>query len=169
MNTSDSILVITLIFIAWQAFETRRSVNLSITKEQPLLEIEFKNNGAEIELRNIGNSPAYSPSIESLKITGGESFDFDPLHDSLAPILQGESRKVWMHHTKKNEGSIHSFTESIPVLKSAIINSTSNIPTQLNLEYFDKNGIKLIRNLYIKISGSNLAGDQKIYTTTSSE
>jgi len=42
MTLSDFILLITGIFIAWQAWETRKLAELTRVKDQPLLEVEFK-------------------------------------------------------------------------------------------------------------------------------
>ena len=167
MNLSDFILSITAIFIGWQSWETRRLVKLTKIKDQPLIEVEFQNQGAEITLKNIGQSPAYSPSISSIEITINEHLDFDPLHSSRLPILINESRKVWMHHQRVNEKSIGGFVESAPVLKNFVI--SKNTPTKIILQYFDKDGVKLRRNLYIKVSGNKISGDQKIYTTTTCE
>ena len=167
MNLSDFILLITGIFIAWQAWETRRLAELTRIKDQPLLEVLFPNNEAKVQLKNIGQSPAYSPSISSIEIAVNEHLDFDPLHTSLLPILPGESREVWMHHQLVSAGSIGSFVESGPVLKNSVINKDA--PTKITLQYFDKDGVKLQRNLYIRVGGNKISGDQQIYTTTTCE
>ncbi len=167
MTLSDFILLITGIFIAWQAWETRQLAKLTRIKDQPLLEVEFQNSGAKVQLKNIGQSPAYSPSISSIEIATNEHLDFDPLHTSRLPIQLGESREVWMHHQKVNEGSIGGFVESAPVLKNFLINKDT--PTKITLQYFDKDGVKLCRDLYIKVSGNKISGNQQIYTTTSCE
>lgn len=167
MTLSDFIFVGTAIFIAWQAWETRRLAELTRTKEQPLLEVDFQNKGAKVSLKNIGQSPAYSPSISSIKIATNEHLDFDPLHTSRLPILPGESREVWMHHQIVSDGSIGGYVESEPVLKNAVVNS--NAPVKISLQYFDKNGEKLHRDLYIKIGGNKISGDQQIYTSTNPE
>jgi hypothetical protein len=168
MSLSDLILLGTGVFIAWQAWETRQLAKLTRIKDQPLLEVEFQNNGAKVQLKNIGQSPAYSPSISSIEIATNEHLDFDPLHTSRLPILPGESREVWMHHQKVSEGSISGFVESAPVLKNFLINKDT--PTiKIVLQYFDKDGVKLCRNLYIKVSGNKISGNQQIYTTTTCE
>lgn len=163
------VLLATGVFIAWQAWETRRLAELTRVKEQPLLEIEFElqKNGAKVLLKNIGQSPAYSPSISSVEIAENEHLDFDPLHASRLPILPGESREVWMHHQRVSNGSISGYLESAPVLEKAIASSKS--PIKITLQYFDKNGEKLSRNLYIKIGGNKISGNQQIYTSTSPE
>ena len=167
MNLPDFILAGTGIFIAWQAWETRRLAELTRIKEQPLLEIEFQNKGAKVLLKNIGQSPAYSPSVSSIQIATNEHLDFDPLHTSRLPILPGESREVWMHHQRVSEGLIGGFVESAPVLQKAVVNI--NVPIKISLQYFDKNGEKLRRILYIKVGGNKISGDQKIYTSTNLE
>lgn len=167
MTLSDFILLITGIFIAWQAWETRRLAELTRIKDQPLLEVEFQNNGAKVLLKNIGQSPAYSSSISSIEIATNEHLDFDPLHTSRLPILPSESRAVWMHHQKVSEGSISGFVESVPVLKNAVINKNS--PIKITVQYFDKDGVKIQRNLYIRVGGNKISGDQQIYTTTTCE
>ena len=167
MEASDYILLVTGFFIAWQAWETRRLSELTRIKDQPLLEVEFHNKGAKVVLKNIGQSPAYSPSISSVEIATNEHLDFDPLHTSLLPIMPDESREVWMHHQRINEGSVSGFVESIPVLKNTVINATA--PVKITLQYFDKVGKKLCRNLYIKVGGNKISGDQQIYTSTNSE
>ena len=167
ITLSDIILLGTGIFIAWQAWETRRLAELTRVKDQPLLEVEFQNKGAKVLLKNIGQSPAYSPSISSIEIATNEHLDFDPLHTSRLPILVGESREVWMHHQRVNEGSIGGFAESAPVLKNFVI--SKDIPTKITLQYFDKNGEKLRRDLYIKVGGNKISGDQQIYTSTNFE
>lgn len=167
MNLSDFILLLTGLFVAWQARETYRLAELTRIKDRPLLEVEFQNKGAKVQLKNIGQSPAYSPSISSVEIAINEHLDFDPLHTSRLPILPGESREVWMHHQKVSEGSISSFADSTPVLKNAIINK--NTPVKIAVQYFDKDGVKLQRNLYIRIGGNKISGDQQIYTTTTWE
>lgn len=167
MTLSDFILVGTAIFIAWQARETRRLAELTRIKDQPLLEVEFQNKGAKVLLKNIGQSPAYSPSISSIEIATNEHLDFDPLHTSRLPILVGESREVWMHHQRVNEGSISGFVESVPVLKNFVV--SKDVPIKITLQYFDKDGVKLQRNLYIRTGGNKISGDQQIYTTTTCE
>lgn len=167
MNLSDFILLATGIFIAWQAWETRKLAELTRIKDQPLLEVEFQSNGAKVILKNIGQSPAYSPSISSIEIAINEHLDFDPLHTSRLPIQLGESREVWMHHQRVDEKSIGGFVESAPVLKNFLINKDT--PTKITLRYFDKDGVKLCRNLYIKVSGNKISGNQQIYTTTTCE
>lgn len=167
MDIADYILLGTMLFVAWQAWETRRLAELTRVQEQPLLEIEFQNKGAEVLLKNIGKSPAYSPSISSVEIAPNEHLDFDPLHASRLPILPGESREVWMHHQRISEGSTRSFVESVPVLKNAVLKSNS--PIKIALQYYDKNGKKLERNLYIKIGGNKISGNQQIYTSTNSD
>lgn len=167
MSVSDFILVITGVFIGWQAWETRRLAELTRIKDQPLLEVEFQNSGAEVVLKNIGSSPAYSPSINPLQVADNEYFGFDPLHNSRLPILPNEVRKVWMHHRSVTENSIGGFVESVPALKSSILNKKEAL--KITLQYFDKDGVKLRRELYIKISGSEISGNQQIYTTTNSE
>jgi len=169
MDLPTFILLITGFFIAWQAWETRQLAKLTRIKDQPLLEVEFQNNGAEVVLKNIGQSPAYSPSIKKLQTADNEYFDFDPSHTSCLPILPGESRKVWMHHRVVTERSISSFVESVPTLQNNIINRNINMPLKISLKYFDKDGVKLLRDLYIKVSGNQISGNQHIYTTTSSE
>lgn len=167
MDLSDYILLGTGLFIAWQAWETRQLAKLTRIKDQPLLEVEFQNDGAKVQLKNIGQSPAYSPSISSIEIAINEHLDFDPLHTSRLPILSGESREVWMHHQKVSEGSIGGFVESAPVLKKFLIKKDTS--TKITLQYFDKDGVKLCRNLYIKVSGNKISGNQQIYTTTTPE
>lgn len=167
MNLSDFILLLTGLFVAWQARETYRLAELTRVKDQPLLEVEFQNKGAKVLLKNIGQSPAYSPSISSVEIATNEHLDFDPLHTSRLPILVGESREVWMHHQRVNEGSIGGFVESAPVLKNFVV--SKNTPIKITLQYFDKDGVKLQRNLYIKVGGNKISGDQQIYTTTTCE
>jgi hypothetical protein len=167
LDFSDLILLITGIFIAWQAWETRRLSELTRTKEQPLLEIEFQSKGAEVLIKNIGQSPAYSPSISSISVASNEHLDFDPLHSSRLPIIPGESRRVWMHHQRISEGSIGGFVESMPVLRKVVENSSD--PIKIVLQYFDKNGEKLNRVLYIKVGGNKISGDQQIYTSTNPE
>lgn len=167
MDISTLIFLATGLFIAWQAWETRRLAELTRVKEQPLLEVEFQNKGAKVSLKNIGQSPAYSPSISSIEIAANEHLDFDPLHISRLPILPGESREVWMHHQLVSEGSFGGYVESIPVLKNTAINS--NTPIKISLQYFDKNGEKLCRNLYIKVGGNKISGDQQVYTSTNPE
>ena len=167
MSLSDFILLVTGVFIAWQAWETRRLANLTRIKDQPLLEVEFQNSGAKVVLKNIGQSPAYSPSISSIEITTNEHLDFDPLYTSRLSILPGQSREVWMHHQRVSENSIGGFVDSTPVLKDAVISASS--PLKISVQYFDKDGVKLCRNLYIKISGNRIGDNQQIYTSTSSE
>jgi len=167
MDFPTSILLLTGLFIAWQAWETRRLAELTRIKDQPLLEIEFQNNGAKVLLKNIGQSPAYSPSISSIEIATNEHLDFDPLHTSRLPILPGESREVWMHHQCVGKGSISSFAESAPVLKNTVINKDA--PIKITLRYFGKNGEKLCRDLYIKVGGNKISGNQQIYTSTNLE
>ncbi len=167
MNIADYILLGTMLFVAWQAWETRRLAELTRVQERPLLEVEFQNKGAKVLLKNIGKSPAYSPSISSIEIATNEHLDFDPLHTSRLPILSGESREVWMHHQRINEGSIGGFMESVPVLKNTVMNTTT--PIKISLQYFDKDGEKLKRDLYIKVGGNKISGDQQIYTSTNSE
>ena len=167
MTLSDFILLVTGIFIAWQAWETRRLAELTRIKDQPLLEVLFPNNGAKVQIKNIGQSPAYSPSISSIEIATNEHLDFDPLHTSRLPIQLGESREVWMHHQKVNEGSISGFVESATVLKNFVIGKNS--PIKIILQYFDKDGVNLCRNLYIRLGGNTISGDQQIYTTTTCE
>jgi len=167
MSLSDLILLLTGLFVAWQARETYRLAELTRTQEQPLLEIDFQNKGAKVLLKNIGKSPAYSPSISSIEIATNEHLDFDPLHTSRLPILPAENREVWMHHQRVSEGSIGGFVESTPVLKNAVANSQT--PIKITLQYFGKNGEKLQRDLYIKIGGNKISGDQQIYTTTNPE
>lgn len=167
MTLSDFILVGTAIFIAWQAWETRRLAELTRVKEQPLLDVDFQNKGAKVLLKNIGQSPAYSPSISSIEIATNEHLDFDPLHTSRLPILPDESREVWMHHQRVSDESVGGYVESVPVLKNVVTNS--NVPIKIILQYFDKNGEKLSRNLYIKIGGNKISGDQQIYTSTNPE
>ena len=167
MNLSDFILLITGIFIAWQARETYRLAELTRIKDRPLLEVEFQNKGAKVLLKNIGQSPAYSPSISSIEIATNEHLDFDPLHTSRLPILVGESREVWMHHQCVNEGSIGGFVESAPVLKNFVV--SKDAPIKIALQYFDKDGVKLQRTLYIRVGGNKISGDQQIYTTTTCE
>ena len=164
---SDAILLATMFVIASQAWETRRLVELTRIKDQPFLEIEFQNKGAEVLLKNLGQSPAYSPSVTSIEIAGNEHLYFDPLYTSRLPILPGESREVWMHHQRVGEGSTNSFAESAPVLKNFVINQDS--PIKITLRYFDKNGEKLYRDLFIKVGGNKISGDQQIYTSTSPE
>ncbi|MCX6715635.1 MAG: hypothetical protein NT077_01300 [Candidatus Taylorbacteria bacterium] len=168
MTASEIILSITGIFIAWQAWETRKLAKLTRIKDQPLLEVEFQNQGTEVVLKNLGQSPAYSPLINSLQITNNEYFDFDPLHSSRLSILPGESRKVWMHHRIVTERSIGGFLESIPALKNSILNRRINTPFKMDLQYFDKDGVKLTRSLYVKIGGNEVSGGRYIYTSTSS-
>ncbi len=167
MDLSNTILLITGFFIAWQAWETRRLAVLTRIKDQPLLEVEFQSNGAKVLLKNIGQSPAYSPSISSIEIATNERLDFDPLHTSRLPIQLGESREVWMHHQRVDEKSIGGFVESAPVLKNFLISKTT--PTKITLRYFDKDGVKICRDLYIKVSGNKISGNQQIYTTTTCE
>lgn len=167
MDVSTFILLLTGLFIAWQAWETRRLAELTRIKNQPLLEVEFQNKGAKVLLKNIGESPAYSPSISSIEIAANEHLDFDPLHTSRLPILPGDSREVWMHHQRVNEGSINSFAESVSILKSTIINTGT--PIKITVQYFDKNGEKLCRDLYIKIGGNKISGNQQIYVSTNLE
>lgn len=167
MTLSDFILLITGIFIAWQAWETRRLAELTRIKDQPFLEVLSPNNGAKFQLKNIGQSSAYSPSISSIKIALNEHLDFDPLHTSRLPILPGEIREVWMHHQRVSIGSISGFVESGLVLKNSVI--SKDTPTKITLQYFDKDGVELHRNLYIRIGGNKISGDQQIYTTTTRE
>ena len=167
ISLSDIILIVTGIVIAWQAWETRRLAELTRVKDQPLLEVHFQNNGAKVQLKNIGQSPAYSPSISSVEIAVNEHLDFDPLHTSRLPILPGESREVWMHHQKVSDGSISSFADSAPVLKKTVINK--NTPVKIAVQCFDKDGVKIQRNLYIRVGGNKISGDQSIYTTTTPE
>lgn len=167
MDLPNAILILTGLFIAWQAWETRKLAELTRIKDQPLLEVEFQNDGAKVELKNIGQSPAYSPSISSIEIATNEHLDFDPLHTSRLPILLGESREVWMHHQKVSEGSIGGFVESASVLKNFLINKDT--PTKITLQYFDKDSVKICRDLYIKVSGNKISGNQQIYTTTTCE
>src|SRR3989344_47703 len=167
MDIPSVILLITGVFIAWQAWETRRLAVLTRIKDQPLLEIEFQSDGAKVLLKNIGRSPAYSPSIRSIKIATYEHLDFDPLHTSRLPILPGQSREVWMHHQRVAEGAISGFVESALVLKNFVI--SKDTPTKITLQYFDKDGVKLQRNLYIRVGGNKISGDQQIYTTTTCE
>ncbi len=164
MDLSSTILLITGLFIAWQAWETRRLATLTRIKDQPLLEVLFPNNKAKVQLKNIGQSPAYSPSISSIEIAINEHLDFDPLYTSRLPILPGENREFWMHHRRVSEGSIGGFGESVSVLQKALVNS--KVPIKIDLQYFDKNGEKIQRNLYIKVGGNKIIGDQQIYTTT---
>lgn len=167
VNLSDIIVLITGAFVAWQAWETRRLAELTRIKDQPLLEVEFPNKGARILLKNIGQSPAYSPSIDSLCIGINERLDFDPLHTSRLPVLPGESREVWMHHLHMTKGSMSSFVDSMPVLKNAVMDNGT--PIKIMLQYFDKNGTKLQRTLYIRVGGNKISGDQIIYATTTCE
>jgi len=167
MSLSDLILLLTGLFVAWQARETYRLAELTRIKDRPLLEVEFQNKGAKVLLKNIGQSPAYSPSISSIEIATNEHLDFDPLHTSRLPILIGESREVWMHHQRVDKGSIGSFVESAPVLKNFVV--SKDTPTKIRLQYFDKDGVKLQRNLYIRVGGNKISGDQQIYTTTTCE
>ncbi len=167
MDLSDYILLGTGLFVAWQAWETRQLAKLTRVKDQPLLEVEFQNKGAKVLLKNIGQSPAYSPSISSIEIATNEHLDFDPLHTSRLPILVGESRDVWMHHQRVDQGSIEGFVESAPVLKNFVI--SKDTPIKITLQYFDKDSVKLQRDLYIKVGGNKISGDQQIYTTTTCE
>lgn len=167
MSLSDFILLITGVFIAWQAWETRRLAKLTRVKDQPLLEVEFQNSGAKVQLKNTGQSPAYSPSISSIEIATNEHLDFDPLHNSRLPILPGESREVWMHHQRVSESSISGFVESAPVLKNFVV--SKDTPTKITLQYFDKDGVKLQRKLYIRVGGNKISGDRQIYTITTCE
>ena len=169
IDLSTFVLLITGIFIAWQAWETQQLAKLTRIKDQPLLEIEFPNNGAKIVLKNIGRSPAYSPSMSSLQISANERLDFDPLHTSRLPIPNGESQKFWIHHKCIEKGSISSFADSITVLKKAIINRNVSVPFKIVLQYFDKDGVKLKRDLFIKLGGNKISSDQSIYTSTSPE
>ena len=164
IDLPTAVLLLTGVFIAWQAWETRRLAELTRVKDQPFLEIEFQNKGAKVSLKNLGQSPAYSPSISSIEIVANEHLDFDPLHTSRLPILPGESREVWMHHQRVNEGAISGFVESALVLKNFVI--SKDTPTKITLQYFDKNGEKLRRDLYIKVGGNKISGDQQIYTST---
>lgn len=167
MNLSDFISLLVGLFVAWQARETYRLAELTRIKDQPLLEVEFQNKGAKVLLKNIGQSPAYSPSISSIKIATNEYLDFDPLDSSRLPILPGESREVWMHHQRVDKKSVGGFLESTPVLKKAIVNK--NTPMKITLRYFDKDGAKLQRNLYIRVGGNKISEHQQIYTTTTFE
>jgi len=164
MELSDIILLGTGIFIAVQAIQTRKLVRLTEMRELPFLEVEFQNSGATVFLKNIGQSPAYSPSISSIEIANNERLDFDPLQTSRQSILPNESRKVWMHHQKVNEGSIGGFVDSTPILRNFVLNS--NTPVKITLRYFDKIGEKISRDLYITVGGNKISGDQQIYTTT---
>lgn len=167
MNLSDFILLLTGLFVAWQARETYRLAELTRVEDQPLLELEIPNNGVKVLLKNIGQSPAYSTSISSIKIATNEHLDFDPLETSRFPILPGKDQEIWMYHQQINEGSIKSFAESIPVLKKALIER--NAPLKVSLKYYDKVGEKLSRDLYIKIGGNKISGDQQIYVSTNPE
>lgn len=164
MTNSDLILLVTAIFIAWQAWETRNLAKLTRIKDQPFLEMEFKNNGAELILKNLGQSPAYSPSISQLWVADNEYFNFDPLHDSRSAIIPNETRKIWISHRKINEdGSLSSQLNSVSILTTHII--VKNINLKVSLQYFDKDGEKLNRILYLKFSKEKYL----IYTTTISE
>lgn len=167
ITLSDFILTFTGALIAWQAFETRRLVVLTRIKDQPLLEVEFGNAGADVTLKNIGQSPAYSPSISSIEIENDEHLHFDPLHTSRLPIMPEESRQVWMQHQRVSDNSISSFVESYTVLMKTVLEASK--PIQICLQYFDKDGVKLFRKLYIKASGTKIVGNKQIYTTTNSE
>jgi hypothetical protein len=169
VSVSDLILFITALLLVWYAHETLALVELTRIKDQPLLEVEFQNNGAEIVLKNIGQSPAYSPSISALQITDNEYFDFDPLHSSRLALLPGESRKVWMHHQVISSNSIGGFVESIPALRNAVINRGIDTPLKISLQYFDKDGVKILHILYVKMGGNKISNSQYIYTSTTSE
>lgn len=166
LSFSDLVLLITALLVAWYAMETLALVELTRTKDQPFLEIEFRENGAKIVLKNLGPTPAYSPNINILQI-GGDIFEFDPLHQSRLPISPNETREVWVHHIKQNTNT--SFVDSLPVLKNAILNLQENSQVKIVLQYFDKDGTKLRRILFIKTGGNKISEDQYIYTSTTPE
>jgi len=163
ISISDLILSITALLIAWYSSETLALVELTRVKDRPFLEITFQENGAKVILKNLGTTPAYSPSINLLQVDEN-MFEFDPLFQSRLPILSGEAREVWMHHKNQQTGS--SFVYSLPALHNAILNSKQNSPLKITIQYFDKDGAKLKRNLYIKIGGE-LLQKKYIYTSTS--
>lgn len=166
LSFPDIVLLVTALLIAWYARETLALVELTRTKDQPFLEIELPENGAKTVLKNLGPTPAYSPSIKTLHI-GENIFEFDPLYQSRLPIAPNEIREVWMHHKEQNTNE--SFVHSLPALRNAILNAQGSPQLKIVLQYFDKDGIKLKRNLFIKTGGNQISGDQYIYTSTTSE
>lgn len=146
---TNIIQIIVGIFVAWQAFETKESVRLTQIRNQPLLEIEF--DGSGVKLINIGESPAYSPSISDLIISSNEVIRFDPLKNSKLPIKKNESREVWINHQRHASRSISSMIDVIPVIKKYL--DTKGKSTNLTLECFDKDGEKITRKLYLKLGG----------------
>lgn len=164
LNTSDLILLVTAVLIAWYSFETLSLVELTRIKDQPFLDIEFPRNGRKILLVNSGATPAYSASITPLRV-GDSTYSFDPLWVARVSILPGEKREVWMYH-KHKDGS--SYGDSVSLLHGQLIKD-NEAEHSVEVKYFDKDGIELRRTLYIRGGGSFLDVDMKVYATTSKE
>src|SRR3989338_3674192 len=163
VSISDLILFITALLLVWYAGETLALVELTRIKDQPFLEIAFPNDGAKVILKIFGSMPAYSPTISSIRI-GENILDFDPLLQSQLPILPNEARDFWVHHRKGSS----SFVDSLPVLRDLILNSSQSSNLKITIRYFDKDGEKLERNLYLKVGGE-LSQKKYIYASTSPE
>ena len=168
LTISDGILLVTALLVAWYAFETLALVELTRIKDQPFIEIEFCNGGSDVFLKNLGLTPAYSPSVSSLKI-GDDTFDFDPLYTSRLPISHNEQRKLRMCHGNEKTGE-HFVVDSTAVLRDTILNYSQGVPLKIVLTYFDKDGIAIARNLFIKTGGAELVPQkQYLYVSTSSK
>ena len=172
---SDIVLIITALFMAWSSLETHAIVELTRKKEQPFLEIVFPDNKSNlpfqntIVLKNFGQSPAYSPKIESIEIET-DRFDFDPLESSRLPIQPNEIREVWIHLMSKTNKGTTSVGNVLPLLVKRVVEYHKKHPTskqEFVISCFDNLGKKCERNLYINIGG---IGEKKyIYTSTSKE
>ena len=171
-SLSDTILILTALVIAWTSIETQAIVELTRTKEKPLLEVSFPDSKNQfrnkIVLTNLGQSPAYSPKIASV-IIDNEIFEFDPLGSSRLPIQPNESREVWVYHTQiQDDGSKKSVGNVVPQLEKAIIKDFKSYllsPRKLVISYFDSVAQPCKRELYLRVGG--VAGQAYIYTSTS--
>jgi len=173
LSLSDTVLIITALFIALSSVETKAIIELTRAKERPFLEIVFPSNDLifknKVGLKNLGQSPAYSPGIKSIEIEK-DRFDFDPLETSRLPIQPNESREVWVHHIRSTDKGSISVGNVFPVLEQQVFEYYKKQPVsplKIEIYYFDNLGIKCKRDLYIKVGG---IGEKKyIYTSTSPE
>lgn len=169
LGTEPAINLIVGLFVAWQAWETAKITKLTTLKELPFLEIEFpdKSDVSYVHIHNIGASPAYTPRISNLVVSNNTYFDFDPLSKSRQPILPGERRPILLRYM---DGTTNSIRETnnllIHCLLTQIKDNQKKPYFEVCLAYFDKEGNKITRHLFIRLGGHMITANTRPYATT---